>query len=189
MAATIMKSVNFSNRPIDLAGNLFLPEGLDGNSSGNSDASAEQKYPAIITIHPGGGVKEQTSGLYAEKFAELGYVTLAYDASFQGESGGEPHFLEDPAARVRDISAAVDYLQSLDFLDPERIGVWGICAGGGYGAAATMVDQRIKALGTVSALNIGTAWRQGWFGTEAPSAAEAGSAAAHRRKRAGRRDC
>ena len=154
-----MQHVSFPNGPITMAGNLFTPEGFDESKS----------YAGIVVIHPGGGVKEQAAGLYAEKLAGLGYVALAYDASFQGESGGEPHFLEDPAARVHDVTAAVDYLQSLDFVDAERIGVWGVCAGGGYGATATMIDKRIKAFGAASALNIGTSWRQGWDGSGAVS--------------------
>ncbi|MGW4827660.1 alpha/beta hydrolase [Amycolatopsis japonica] len=156
-----MEAITFPNGPITMAGNLYLPADFDPKGS----------YAAIVTVHPGGGVKEQTAGLYASKLAEQGFVALAYDASFQGESGGEPHFLEDPAARVEDVRAAVDHLQSLDYVDAERIGVFGICAGGGYAVNATMTDHRIKAIGTVSAVNIGSAYRKGWFGTDADSAA------------------
>ena len=148
------KSVTFRNGTNEIAGNLFLPEGFDPTRT----------YAAIPVVHPGGGVKEQTAGHYAEKLAENGFVTLAFDASFQGASTGEPHFLEDPSARVEDVRAAVDYLQSLDFVDAERIGVWGVCAGGGYAVNATFTDHRIKAVGTVSAVNIGAAWRRGWDG-------------------------
>ncbi|GAS85952.1 alpha/beta hydrolase [Mycolicibacterium brisbanense] len=150
-----MDSVTFANGPISMAGNLFLPPDFD----------PEQSYPALVTVHPGGGVKEQTAGLYAGKLSEQGFVTLAFDASYQGDSGGDPHHLEDPDARVEDIRAAVDYLQSLDYVDAERIGVWGVCAGGGYAVTATMTDHRIKAVGTVSAVNIGASWRRGWYGT------------------------
>ncbi|ORA33969.1 alpha/beta hydrolase [Mycobacterium aquaticum] len=150
-----MDSVTFPNGPISMAGNLFLPPDFD----------PEQSYPALVTVHPGGGVKEQTAGLYAGKLSEQGFVTLAFDASYQGDSGGHPHHLEDPDARVEDIRAAVDYLQSLDYVDAERIGVWGVCAGGGYAVTATMTDHRIKAVGTVSAVNIGASWRRGWYGT------------------------
>lgn len=148
------QSVKIAKGTIELAGNLFTPADFDANST----------YPALVVVHPGGGVKEQTAGLYAAKLAEAGFVTVAYDASFQGESGGEPHFLEDPAARVSDVNAVVDFLQTQSFVDPERIGVWGVCAGGGYAVAATKVDARIKAVGTVSAVNIGSAWRKGWDG-------------------------
>ncbi len=124
-----------------------------------------------MTVHPGGGVKEQTAGLYAAKMAEEGFVALAYDASFQGESGGEPHHLEDPFARVEDVRAAVDFLQSLDYVDAERIGVLGVCAGGGYAVNAALTDYRIKAVTTVSPVNIGTSFRRGWFGTDSDAAA------------------
>jgi uncharacterized protein len=103
-----------------MAGNLYVPP----------DFERQRSHAALVTVHPGGGVKEQTAGLYASKLADQGYVTLAFDASYQGDSGGDPHHLEDPNARVEDIRAAVDYLQSLDYVDAERIGVWGICAGG-----------------------------------------------------------
>jgi uncharacterized protein len=150
-----MDAVTFPNGPISMADNLYLPPDFDAQGS----------YAALVTVHPGGGVKEQTAGLYASKLADQGFVTLAFDASFQGDSGGDPHQLEDPDARVEDIRAAVDYLQSLDYVDAERIGVWGICAGGGYAVTATMTDHRIKAIGTVSAVNIGASWRRGWYGT------------------------
>ncbi|MFE5506669.1 alpha/beta hydrolase [Amycolatopsis japonica] len=156
-----MEAITFPNGPITMAGNLYLPSDFDPKGS----------YAAIVTVHPGGGVKEQTAGLYASKLAEQGFVALAYDASYQGESGGEPHFLEDPAARVEDVRAAVDHLQSLEYVDAERIGVFGVCAGGGYAVNATMTDHRIKAIGTVSAVNIGSAYRKGWFGADADSAA------------------
>ncbi|WP_031073989.1 alpha/beta hydrolase [Streptomyces sp. NRRL WC-3742] len=156
-----MQSTTFPNGPITMAGNLFLPEGFDPNGS----------YPAIVTVHPGGGVKEQTAGLYAKKLAEQGFVALAFDASHQGESGGEPHFLEDPARRVEDVHAAVDHLQSLPYVDADRVGVLGVCAGGGYAVNATMTDSRIRAVATVSALNIGSAWRKGWYGSDQDSAA------------------
>jgi fermentation-respiration switch protein FrsA (DUF1100 family) len=148
-------SVSFPNGPITMTGNVFLPPNFD----------AAGGYAALVVVHPGGGVKEQTAGLYAEKLAAQGFVTLAFDASHQGESGGEPHFLEDPSARVEDVRAAVDHLQSLPYVDAERIGVWGVCAGGGYAVNAAFTDHRIKAVGTVSAVNIGAAWRRGWYGT------------------------
>ncbi|ART71384.1 hypothetical protein BTO20_25095 [Mycobacterium dioxanotrophicus] len=150
-----MDTVTFPNGPINMAGNLYLPPGFDPQDS----------YPAVVTVHPGGGVKEQTAALYADKLSEQGFVSLAFDASYQGDSGGAPRHLEDPDARVEDIRAAVDHLQSLDYVDAERIGVWGVCAGGGYAVAATMTDHRIKAIGTVSAVNIGASWRRGWYGT------------------------
>ena len=99
----IMKEKVFYNQTynkVKIAGELYKPENFDKN----------KKYPAIIVVHPAGGVKEQVAGLYAQKLAENGFVTLAYDAAYQGESGGEPHFLENPASRVEDVRSSVDYL-------------------------------------------------------------------------------
>jgi fermentation-respiration switch protein FrsA (DUF1100 family) len=154
-----MSSIQFNNGAIKMAGNLYFPEGFDDGSS----------YPAIVCVHPGGGVKEQTAGLYAEKLAERGFITLAFDASHQGASGGEPHFLDDPMRRVGDIYSAVDYLTSLAFVDPDRIGVLGICAGSGAAVKAASTERRIKAIGTVSAVDVGAATRKGWDGTASES--------------------
>ncbi|MFB8041945.1 alpha/beta hydrolase [Streptomyces hydrogenans] len=156
-----MDAITFPNGQITMAGNLYLPDGLDRTI----------RHAAVVVVHPGGGVKEQAAGLYAAKLAEQGFVALAFDASYQGDSGGEPHHLEDPYARVDDVRAAVDHLQTLDFVDPERIGALGICAGGGYAVNAAMTDYRIKALTTVSAVNIGTNFRRGWYGTDSDAAA------------------
>ncbi|TCK25771.1 alpha/beta hydrolase [Pseudonocardia endophytica] len=169
-----MESTTFPNGPVTMAGNLYLPDGFDPAGS----------YAALVVVHPGGGVKEQTAGLYAGKMAANGFVALAFDASYQGESGGEPHFLEDPSARVEDIRAAVDHLQSLSYVDAERIGALGICAGGAYAVNATMTDHRIKAVTTVSALNIGAGYRQGWYGSDPDSAAVATLEAAAKQRTA-----
>ncbi len=151
-----MQSIQFPNGGISMAGHLHVPAGFDrANSS---------QYPAIVCVHPGGGVKEQTAGRYAQRLAQQGFVALAFDASFQGESGGAPRFLEDPYARVNDVRSAVDYLATQGFVDAERIGVLGVCAGGGYAVHATMTDRRIKAVGGVSAVNIGAMFREGWRG-------------------------
>ncbi|MFC7912102.1 alpha/beta hydrolase [Streptomyces nigra] len=156
-----MDTVTFPNGQVTMAGTLYTPEDFDPS----------RRHAAIVVVHPGGGVKEQAAGLYAGKLAEQGFVALAFDASFQGDSGGEPHHLEDPYARVEDVRAAVDHLQTLDYVDPEHIGALGICAGGGYAVNAAMTDYRIKALTTVSAVNIGTSFRRGWYGTDSDAAA------------------
>ena len=126
---------------------------------------ASQKHAAVVVSHPGGGVKEQASGLYAQKLAEQGLIAIAYDASFQGESTGTPRQLENPHVRTEDISAVVDYLTTLPYVDADRIGAMGICAGAGYTANAAIDDRRIKAIGTVSAVNIGQMFRNGWDGS------------------------
>lgn len=121
-----------------------------------------KQYPAVVVSHPGGGVKEQTAGLYARKLAESGFITIAYDASYQGESTGLPRQLENPYIRTEDVSAVIDYLTTLPHVDTSRIGAMGICAGAGYSANAAINDRRIKALGMVSAVNIGQMFRNGW---------------------------
>jgi fermentation-respiration switch protein FrsA (DUF1100 family) len=151
---TVVKNVQFNNGAISLAGNLYLPAGF--TEQGN--------YAAIITVHPGGGVKEQTAGLYAQKLAAQGFVTLAFDAGHQGASGGEPRFLDDPMKRVTDISCAVDYLVSLPYIDAGRIGALGVCAGSGTTVKAATTERRIKVIGTVSAVDVGAATRKGWDG-------------------------
>lgn len=144
-----MKPVTFRNRTWDVAAHLHLPRDFDEN----------RKYAAVVCVHPGSSCKGQTAGIYAGKLAEEGFVTIAFDASYQGESGGEPRYIEDPATRVEDIRCAVDYLMTLPFIDEERIGVLGVCAGGGYAVNAAMTEHRIKAVGTVVAANIGRLYR------------------------------
>ena len=168
-----MNKVSFPNtngRNITMSGLINFPENFDSTKT----------YPAIVVSHPGGGVKEQTAGTYAKKLAEKGYIALAYDASYQGESGGEPRQLENPHVRTEDVSAAIDYLTTLDYVDNERIGAMGICAGAGYTANAAINDRRIKAVGTVSMVNIGQMFRNGWDNNVKDSEAlpylEAGSA-------------
>lgn len=149
-------SVKFRNRiGIDLAGDLYLPKDLDQS----------KKYRAIVVGPPFGSVKEQTSGLYAQNLAELGYVALAFDPSFRGESGGTPRQIDVPEIRVEDFSAGVDFLSNHPLVDKSRIGVLGICASGSYSIGAAQIDPRIKALATVSMFDIGRARREGLGGT------------------------
>lgn len=150
-----MQKVTFPNTnglDITLAGVINFPEGFDES----------QSYPAVVVSHPGGGVKEQTSGTYARKLAEKGFIAIAYDASYQGESTGSPRQLENPHVRTEDVSAVIDYLTTLPYVDKDRIGAMGICAGAGYTANAAINDRRIKAVGTVSMVNIGQMFRNGW---------------------------
>jgi len=151
---TTMQDVWFNNNGITMAGNLYLPK----------DFSTNGKYAAVVSVHPGGGVKEQTAGLYARGLAEQGIVALAFDASHQGASGGEPRLLDDPMRRVADIFSAVDYLNTLPYIDANRIGALGICAGSGTAVKAASLDRRIKAIATVSAVDVGAATRKGWDG-------------------------
>ena len=148
------KRVTFKNQELKMAGVLFSP----------ADINESKKYPAIVVVHPGGGSKDQTASLYAHGLAQQGYVTLAFDASHQGESEGQPRLLEDPTKRVEDVRSAVDYFTTLPFVDRERIGALGICAGGGYAISAAQTEHRIKAVAGVSAVDIGEGFRRGWRG-------------------------
>ncbi|WP_111896250.1 alpha/beta hydrolase [Acinetobacter sp. MB5] len=143
---------NHNGQGITLAAVINFPEGFDESKT----------YPAVVVSHPGGGVKEQTAGLYARKLAEHGFITIAYDASYQGASTGMPRQLENPYVRTEDVSAVIDYLTTLPYVDNSRIGAMGICAGAGYTANAAINDRRIKAVGMVSAVNIGQMFRNGW---------------------------
>ncbi|KAG0291971.1 hypothetical protein BGZ98_002781 [Dissophora globulifera] len=142
----VRSDVSFRSGYLKLVGHLYVP----------TTATDGKKLPAIITVHPFSGVKEQTSGVYAEKLSEAcGVVSLAFDRRHNGSSEGEPRQLEDGWNMIEDIKAAVTYLSTLDNVDPERIGVLGVCAGGGYALCATATDNRIKAIATVSAVCAG----------------------------------
>jgi fermentation-respiration switch protein FrsA (DUF1100 family) len=112
--------------------------------------------------HPNGGVKEQTAGLYAQNLAEQGYVTIAADASYQGASGGLPRSVDKPTNRIEDIHGMADFITRYPGVDPERLGLLGICGGGGYSLAAAKTDKRFKALTTLSMFNSGRVRRNGY---------------------------
>lgn len=145
------EKILFKNKALKMAGELHLPKNMN----------RMEKHPAVVVVHPGGGVKEQVAGLYAQKLAENGFIALAFDATHQGESEGEPRFLEDPNIRVEDIRSAVDFLAIQPYVDAARIGALGICAGGGYAVSAAQTEERIKAVGTLSMWDIGGGARGG----------------------------
>jgi uncharacterized protein len=144
--------VTFPNQLTNMVGNLFALSNMEKT----------KRYPALVVVHPFGGVKEQTAGIYARKMAEKGYVTLAFDASHQGESGGYPRDTESPAERLEDIRCAVDYLTTLPMVDEDRIGLIGVCAGGSYALGVAPTELRAKAIASVSVWDLGVTAREGW---------------------------
>ncbi len=164
MTSTTIKHVSYRNLGWDSAADLYLPPGFD----------EKKKYPAIVSTHPIGSCKEQTSGnVYGAGLAKEGFIVLAFDASFQGASGGEPRYMEDPAIRVSDIRYAIDYLQSLPYVDAERIGAIGICGGGAYTIHAAITDHRIKAVASITGVNFGRLMREGFSNFDPVAAIEA----------------
>jgi len=147
-----MQKVTFKNQyQMNVVGNLFIPNGVD----------AKAENPAIIVGHPMGALKEQSSNLYAQKLAEQGFVTLAIDLSFWGESEGQPRNAIAPEIYSEAFSAAVDYLGTRAFVDRERIGVLGICGSGSFAISAAKIDPRMKAIATVSMYDMGDVTRNG----------------------------
>lgn len=145
-----LKKVTFKSQyQMDVVGNLFAPKRL--NRSAHN--------PAIIVGHPMGAVKEQSSNLYATKMAEQGFVTLAIDLPFWGESAGQPRNMVSPDLYAEAFSAAADYLGSQPFVDRNRIGVLGICGSGSFAVSAAKIDPRLRAVATVSMYDMGSANR------------------------------
>ncbi|PAY00224.1 alpha/beta hydrolase [Pseudoalteromonas sp. HM-SA03] len=147
------QEITFRNRDMawDIAALMLTPD----------DFNPLNKYPAIVSVHPFGSCKEQTSSaIYGRALADAGYVVIAYDASFQGRSGGLPRYKEDPHQRVEDISHAIDYLVTLDFVDANRIASLGICGGGGYVFNSALTEKRIKATIGVTPVNLGRLFRE-----------------------------
>lgn len=144
--------ITFHNRyGITLAADLYVPKNATG------------KLPAIAVSGPFGAVKEQSSGLYAQTLAERGFLTIAFDPSFTGESGGEPRYVASPDINTEDFCAAVDYLSTRSDVDPERIGILGICGWGGMAVNAAAIDTRIKATVAATMYDMSRVTANGYF--------------------------
>jgi fermentation-respiration switch protein FrsA (DUF1100 family) len=144
--------VKYKLNGIEIAANIYTPANYD----------ASKKYAAIAVAHPNGGIKEQTAGLYAQRLAEAGYITIAADAAYQGASGGEPRHTDKPFFRTEDIRGMADYITQYPGVDANRLGVLGICGGGGYTLKAAQSDKRFKAVATLSMFNSGEVRRNGF---------------------------
>lgn len=144
--------VTYKLNGLNISANVYTP----------ADYYPTKKYPAIVVAHPNGGVKEQVAGLYAQRLAEKGYVTITADAAYQGASGGEPRNVDKPQNRIEDIHGMADYISRYAGVDGTRIALLGICGGGGYSLAAAQTDKRFKAIATVSMFNSGRVRRNGF---------------------------
>ncbi|CAH0531773.1 putative protein YcjY [Allocatenococcus thiocycli] len=150
-----MQKITFRNADMawDMSALVLFPEGFNES----------KRYPTMISVHPFGSCKEQTSSaVYGKALAELGYVVIAFDASFQGESGGLPRYVEDPSQRVEDISRVIDYAVTLPYVDENRIGGLGICGGGGYIINSALTEKRLKAVVGITPVNLGRLFREGF---------------------------
>lgn len=145
--------VTYTLNGLKIAANVYTPANYD----------AAKKYPAIVVAHPNGGVKEQVAGLYAQRLAENGYITIAADASYQGASEGTPRNVDKPQFRTEDIHGMADFISTYPGVDTTRVGALGICGGGGYTLNAAKSDKRFRAVATISMFNSGEVRRNGYI--------------------------
>ena len=144
--------VSYRLHGLDISANVYTPAGYD----------PMKHYPTIVVAHPNGGVKEQVAGLYAQRLAEQGYITITADAAYQGASGGQPRNVDKPAHRIEDIHGMADFISGYPGADVARLGLLGICGGGGYSLKAAQTDKRFKAIATLSMFNSGRVRRNGY---------------------------
>jgi fermentation-respiration switch protein FrsA (DUF1100 family) len=145
--------ITYKLNGIDIAANIYTPANFD----------PAKKYPALVVAHPNGGVKEQVAGLYAQRMAESGYITIAADAAYQGASGGTPRNVDKPDNRIEDIRGMADYITQYAGVDENQLGLLGICGGGGYALKAAQTDKRFQVVATLSMFNSGVVRRNGYM--------------------------
>ncbi len=148
--------VSYKLNGLTISANVYTPAGFD----------TTKKYPVLVLAHPNGGVKEQVAGLYAQRLAEQGYICIAADASYQGASEGQPRNTDKPATRIEDIRGMADYIVRYKGADVDRLGLLGICGGGGYALAAAQTDKRFKVIATLSMFNSGIVRRDGYMNSQ-----------------------
>ena len=144
--------VTYKLNGLDIAANVYTPANFD----------TKKVYPTVVVAHPNGGVKEQVAGLYAQRLAEQGYITITADAAYQGASGGQPRSVDKPSYRIEDIHGMADFITQYAGVDGKRLGLLGICGGGGYSLAAAQTDKRFKSVATISMFNSGRVRRNGY---------------------------
>ena len=154
--AVNMNQVAYKLNGIDISANVYTPANYDPSKT----------YPAVVVAHPNGGVKEQVAGLYAQRLAENGYIAIAADAAYQGASGGTPRSVDKPANRIEDIHGMADFISRYAGVDADRLGLLGICGGGGYSLKAAQTDKRFKAIATLSMFNSGLVRRNGYMDSQ-----------------------
>ncbi|WP_075256599.1 alpha/beta hydrolase [Herbaspirillum camelliae] len=154
--------VTYKLNGLDISANVYTPANFD----------PKKKYPTVVVAHPNGGVKEQVAGLYAQRLAEQGYITIAADAAYQGASGGQPRYVDKPQNRVEDIHGMADFITQYAGVDSTRLGLLGICGGGGYSLKAAQTDKRFKTVATLSMFNSGRVRRNGFMDSQISSIQE-----------------
>jgi len=154
--------VTYTLNGINISANVYTPANYDSN----------KKHPTVVVAHPNGGVKEQVAGLYAQRLAEQGYITIAADAAYQGASGGMPRNVDKPANRIEDIHGMADFIGQYAGVDADRLGLLGICGGGGYALKAAQTDKRFKSIATLSMFNSGLVRRNGFMDSQVSSIQE-----------------
>lgn len=148
--------VTYPLNGLDIAANVYTP----------ANYAPSHHYPAVVVAHPNGGVKEQVAGLYAQRLAEQGYITITADAAYQGASSGHPRNVDKPANRIEDIHGMADFISQYAGVDASRLGLLGICGGGGYALKAAQTDKRFKAVATLSMFNSGRVRRNGYMDSQ-----------------------
>ncbi|WP_415769970.1 alpha/beta hydrolase [Pseudomonas sp. LB3P38] len=144
--------VTYKLNGLDISANVYTPANYD----------SAKKYPVVVVAHPNGGVKEQVAGLYAQRLADQGYITITADAAYQGASGGQPRNVDKPAYRIEDIHGMADFIARYPGVDSTRLGLLGICGGGGYSLKAAQTDKRFQSTATLSMFNSGLVRRNGY---------------------------